>query len=33
MGGSFDLTTVVPIVYPHKIGSLAKFDLPKYLRG
>ena len=32
-GGSFDLTTVVPIVYPRKIGSLAKFDLPKYLRG
>ena len=29
----FDLITVVPIVYPRKIGSLAKFDLPKYLRG
>ena len=32
MGGSFDLTTIVPIGHPHRIGLFAKFDLPKYLR-
>ena len=28
-GWGFNLTTVVPIVYPRKIGSFAEFDLPK----
>ena len=31
-GGSFDLTTIVPIGHPRRIGLFAKFDLPKYLR-
>ena len=31
-GGSFDLTTIVPIGYPRRIGLFAKLDLPKYLR-
>ena len=32
-GGSFDLTTIVPIGHPRRIGLFAKLDLPKYLRG
>ena len=31
-GGSFDLTTIVPIGHPRRIGLFAKLDLPKYLR-
>ena len=32
-GGPFDLTTIVPIGHPRRIGLFAKLDLPKYLRG
>ena len=32
-GRSFDLTTIVPIGHPRRIGLFAKLDLPKYLRG
>ena len=31
-GGSFNLTTIVPIGHPRRIGLFAKFDLPKCLR-
>ena len=31
-GGSFDLTAIVPIGHPRRIGLFAKLDLPKYLR-
>ena len=31
-GGSFDLTTIVPIGHPRRIGLFAKLDLPKYMR-
>ena len=31
--GSFDLTTIVPIGHPRRIGLFAKLDPPKYPRG